>query len=112
MMTIYNVYDKDDKEVGAEEKRDVKEEEEKKEGDEQEKAEAKETTTIVGFESSARVPFRLQDKLAKRLVINPSIEGAPVAQWLASPPSDLQEPFCRGLEPHHGRPGLMEGLKA
>ncbi|GFN86752.1 hypothetical protein PoB_001325800, partial [Plakobranchus ocellatus] len=38
--------------------------------------------------------------------------GAPVAQWLASPPRDLQGPFCRGFEPRHWRPGLTEGLKA
>ncbi|GFN94851.1 hypothetical protein PoB_002135700 [Plakobranchus ocellatus] len=38
--------------------------------------------------------------------------GASVAQWLASPPRDLQGPFCRGFEPRHQRLGLTEGPKA
>ncbi|GFO15338.1 hypothetical protein PoB_004184300 [Plakobranchus ocellatus] len=43
-------------------------------------------------------------------VLLSSLRGASVAQWLASPPGDLQRPFCSGFEPR--RPGLMEGLKA
>ncbi|GFO15892.1 hypothetical protein PoB_004239700 [Plakobranchus ocellatus] len=38
--------------------------------------------------------------------------GELVAQWLVSPPRDLQGPFCRGFEPRHRHPGLTEGLKA
>ncbi|GFO38937.1 hypothetical protein PoB_006544200 [Plakobranchus ocellatus] len=38
--------------------------------------------------------------------------GASVAQWLVSPPRDLQGPFCRGFEPRYRRPSLTEGLKA
>ncbi|GFN95799.1 hypothetical protein PoB_002230500 [Plakobranchus ocellatus] len=40
---------------------------------------------------------------------------ASVAERLASPPSDLQGPFCRGFEPHHRRPsltGVPESLRS
>ncbi|GFN82635.1 hypothetical protein PoB_000914100, partial [Plakobranchus ocellatus] len=36
---------------------------------------------------------------------------ASVAQWLASPPGDLQSHLCCEFEPRHRRPGLTEGLK-
>ncbi|GFN89509.1 hypothetical protein PoB_001601500 [Plakobranchus ocellatus] len=35
----------------------------------------------------------------------------PTKIFLASPPLDLQGPFCRGFEPRHPRPGPTEGLK-
>ncbi|GFO06813.1 hypothetical protein PoB_003331800 [Plakobranchus ocellatus] len=37
---------------------------------------------------------------------------ASVAQLLASPPYDLEGPFCRGFLSRHWRPGQAEGLKA
>ncbi|GFO32420.1 hypothetical protein PoB_005892500 [Plakobranchus ocellatus] len=41
------------------------------------------------------------------------ITGPNGMQYLiASPPRDLQVPFCRGFEPRHRRPGLTEGLRA
>ncbi|GFO18675.1 muts protein-like protein 4 [Plakobranchus ocellatus] len=39
-------------------------------------------------------------------------KGAWMAQWLTSPPLDLQGPFCYGFEPRHQHPGLMESMKA
>ncbi|GFO36418.1 hypothetical protein PoB_006292300 [Plakobranchus ocellatus] len=39
------------------------------------------------------------------------VMGASVAQWLESPPCDLQGTFCRGFEPRNRRPGLAESPK-
>ncbi|GFO39570.1 hypothetical protein PoB_006607500 [Plakobranchus ocellatus] len=42
-------------------------------------------------------------------VLSP-FRGTLVAQLIANPPGDLQEPFSRGFKSRYRRPGLMEGL--
>ncbi|GFO30102.1 hypothetical protein PoB_005660700 [Plakobranchus ocellatus] len=68
------------------------------------------TKTLGGFIDSTRLKVA-KPKRAKHNIIY-QMKGASVAQWLASPPVDLQGSMYRMFELHHWRPGLKEGLKA